>query len=100
MLRAKGIKPLWMQVMLVFCWILGEFAGGFVAGVIHVIRNGENAPMGFGVYALAIGGAVLGAAFTFLVAYFLPNRDVQPQIIPDEDPFNYRPRDLNNPYAP
>ena len=100
MLRAKGRKPFWMQVMLVVCWLMGEFTGGFIAGIVHVIRNGENAPMGIGVYLFAILGAALGAAFTFLVAYLLPAQHAAPQVMPTEDPFELRPRDPNNPYAP
>lgn len=100
MLRAKGRNPLGLQVMLVVLWILGEVIGGAVAGVLHLIRNGENAPMGFGVYLFAIGGAALGAALTFLVAYLLPAKDSGPQpMAMNVDPFD-RPRDPNNPYAP
>lgn len=71
-LRAKGRKPFWMQVMLVVFWIGGEFTGGFVAGVWHAVRNGPEAPMGIGIYAIAMVGAALGAGVTFLVASLLP----------------------------
>jgi hypothetical protein len=99
-LRAKGRKPLLMQVMLITCWFFGEISGGFIAGVVHVIRNGEQAPLGFGVYAFAICGAVAGAGFTFLLAHLLPSQNSQPQMMPSQDPFEHRPRDPSNPYAP
>ena len=101
MLRAKGRKPLWMQVMLVVTWVGGEVVGGFVAGVVHVIRNGPDAPMGFEVYLIAIFGAVLGAGFTFFVAYMLPSEHSgSPQeTLGMKDDSLERRLDPNNPYA-
>ena len=98
-LRAKGRKPLWMQVGLVFAWILGELVGGFIAGIIHVIRNGENAPMGFEVYAFALVGAAIGAATVFLIAHLMPDLNAGPPQPQSIDPFD-RKRDDANPYAP
>lgn len=99
LLRAKGRKPIWFQVMLVLGWILGEFAGAFVGGVVHAIRNGE-APMGIGVYLFAIMGAAVGAGCTFLIAYLLPalNRESRLENLTYE-PLERR-IDPNNPYAP
>ena len=100
LLRAKGRKPFWLQVMLVFSWIAGEFAAGVVAGIVHVIRYGEDAPMGFGIYLFAIVGAALGAGFTFFIAYMLPAQNSQSlQEIASNDAFERR-LDPNNPYAP
>ncbi|MGI9472439.1 MAG: hypothetical protein ACR2NZ_12940 [Rubripirellula sp.] len=99
MLRAKGRKPLLMQIMLVVMWIVGEFTGGFIAGIVHVLRHGENVEMGFGVYVFAIVGAVIGAGITFLIAHLLPSQD-EPQMVTAQDPFDQRVRDVNNPYAP
>lgn len=99
-LRAKDIRPLWMQVMLVASWILGEIVGGIAGGVLHVIRNGPDAPIGFSAYLFAIGGAALGAGFTFLVAYLLPANNAQPAPQTFEGATIRRPSDPNNPYAP
>ena len=100
MLREKGIKPTWMQFMLVVTWILGEVLGGFIAGIVHVIRNGENAEMGLGVYLFAIVGAAVGAGFTFLIAYLLPRKDA-PANQPTLQAEAYeRQTDPSNPYAP
>lgn len=46
MLRAKGRKPHVMQITLVVMWIAGEFIAGFIAGILHALRNGQNADMG------------------------------------------------------
>ncbi|MCG8653917.1 MAG: hypothetical protein MI861_29025 [Pirellulales bacterium] len=101
MLRAKGRKPLLLQVMLVVLWIVGEFTGAVVAAAIHIMQNGPNAPMGLGIYLFAIVGAAMGAAFTFLVAALLPAQNVAPQPAPMvEDPFDRRLHDPDNPYAP
>lgn len=99
LLRAKGRKPFWMQVLLVVTWIVGEFSGGFLAGVLHVLRNGEDAPMGISVYLFAILGAALAAGFTFLIAYMLPSLDHESRHPTTNDPFERR-IDPNNPYAP
>ena len=99
MLRAKGRKPLMMQITLVVMWIAGEFIAGFIAGVLHVLRNGQNAEMGFGVYVCAIVGAAIGAGIAFLIAHLLPDQS-QPSLATGQDPFDHRTRDPNNPYAP
>ena len=98
-MRAKGRKPFCMQVMLVAFWIAGEFTGGFVGGVVHVIRNGENAPLGMGVYLFAIAGAAMGAGFAFLCAYILtgPEPQTRPETLLDG---SFRSPDPDNPYAP
>ena len=99
-LRAKGRKPFWMQFLLVVAWFGGEFAGGVVGGIAHVIQNGPDAPMGMGVYLFAIVGAALGAGFTFLIASLLPASDPETPPAPyGDDPFERR-TDPNNPYAP
>ena len=99
MLRAKGRNPLWMQVMLVVFWIGGELAGGIVAGILHAITKGPEAPMGIGVYLIAICGAAIGAGVTFLIAYLLPslNYEATPTIS-SSNPFG-RHIDSDNPYA-
>ncbi|EMI57508.1 hypothetical protein [Rhodopirellula sallentina] len=99
LLRGKGRKPFWMQVLLVVSWIVGEFAGGIVAAIVHVIRYGENAPMGIGVYVFAILGAALGAGFTFLIAYLLPANHPHSSLEVSGGTFE-RHIDPNNPYAP
>lgn len=98
-LRAKGRKPLMMQVMLVVMWIVGEFTGGFIAGIVHVMRHGQNVEMGFGVYLFAMVGAAIAAGITFMVAHLLPSQTALP-ISTSQDPFDQRTRDPNNPYAP
>lgn len=99
-LRAKGRRPFWMQFILVVVWFVGEFTGGFVAGVVHVLRNGQDAPMGFGIYFVAIAGAALGAGFIFLVAHLLPGNE--PQVAADAfgERKSSRQLDPDNPYAP
>lgn len=99
MLRAKGRNAVWMQVMLVVCWIIGEFMGGAVGGVVNIIQNGEGAPLGFGVYLFAIGGAALGAGLTFFIAYLLPDENSEPHLDPFDNAQIGRRIDPDNPYA-
>ena len=99
LLRAKGRKPLTMQIALVVMWIAGEFIAGFVAGIVHVLRNGQNVEMGFGVYLVAIVGAAIGAGIAFLIAHLLPDQS-QESFATGQDPFDQRTRNPNNPYAP
>ena len=100
MLRAKGVKPIYLQILLVVLWIFGEFAGGFVGGVVHVLRFGAEAPMGFAPYLFAVAGAAMAASFTFLIAYLLPAQNLAAgQATLSQLPVD-RHRDPNNPYAP
>jgi hypothetical protein len=73
LLRSKDRKPLLFQILLVVAWIGGEFLGGVVGGVIHVVQHGD-APFepGLPVYLLALAGAASGAGLMFLIAWLLP----------------------------
>ncbi|MDA8745739.1 hypothetical protein N9N28_13985 [Rubripirellula amarantea] len=94
--------------MLVICWFGGEFVAGLIAGIFHAIQNGPDAAFGVGIYAFAIFGALLGAAFTFFVVHLLPANVSEPLgSSASDDPFAtnpYAPRrvsgDPNNPYSP
>ena len=99
MLRAKGRNPVWIQVMLVAFWILGEFIGGFVGAIVNVIQHGEGAPMSFGIYLFAIAGAALGAGITFLIAWLMPAENTEPHPDSFTEAQDGRRLDPNNPYA-
>ena len=107
-LVAKNRKAWPFQLMLVVGWFGGEFVAGFIAGIVHAIQNGPNAPIGTGIYLLAIVGALVGTGFTFLVVHLLPP-NAPPSMISSEaeDPFGANPNaakrypsDPTNPYAP
>jgi hypothetical protein len=103
-LRAKGRKPLPLQILLVLMWLGGEFVGGAVGGVVPAIRHG-NAPMEFEpwVYLLAVIGAGCGAGFCFLIAWLLPpayddSARGRSYLGGTSNP-NFPPPDPNNPYS-
>ena len=104
--RAKGRKPLWLQVMLVVSWFGGEFVGAFIGAIGYVVMTGDDTgELHPSVYLFALLGAALGAGFCFLVAYLLP--DAAPaydpyQAAPDFGGMNpSKPRvDSDNPYHP
>ena len=99
-LRAKGRKPFWMQVLLGVAWLGGEIAGAILGGIVHVVRNGPNEQFGVEVYLFAIVGAALGASVTFFIAYMMPSLkdDYVQQVSAVTDPFD-RHIDPSNPYA-
>jgi hypothetical protein len=73
MLREKGYQPLAFQILLVVFWFGGEFLGGVVAAVVHVMRHGDAPPeFGLGIYLFAIVGAACGAGLWFLIASLMP----------------------------
>ena len=64
-LRAKGRKPLFMQIALVVCWIGGEIMGALVAGVLAAMRNEPIREFDMSAYLYALVGAALGAGLCF-----------------------------------
>lgn len=109
MLRAKGRKPLGLQILLVVCWLGGEFAGGMVAGVIQVIRNPgqQEVQVDITIYLFALGGAALGTGFVYFIAYLLPPNEqfssqaysLKPGDTFAQQNYNLPPADPNNPYS-
>lgn len=74
LVREKGRKPFWVQFLLVVCWVLGEFVGGFLASVLHRSILGPDQPWGVWVYLSAIAGGLAGALLSFVFAISLPDQ--------------------------
>ncbi len=66
-LRKKGRKPLFMQIMVVVCWWGAMFAAVFAYGVYVAIRDGPEAVDDLGVMAYVV--ALLGAALSQLALF-------------------------------
>ena len=108
-LRAKGRNPLVLQILLVVCWLGGEFAGGVVAGIVQAIRNPgqQEFQIDASIYLFALGGAALGAGFVYLIAYILPPAEqFSPRSYASQSGekfaqqnYNLPPTDPNNPYS-
>jgi hypothetical protein len=84
-LRAKGWKPLWMQIGVVFAWIGGAFFGVFAYVIWIALREGEAAvqDLGFSKYPFAILGGLGGVGIFFLIAAMLPVRNPPPLVKTD-----------------
>jgi hypothetical protein len=61
-MREKGRKGGWYQLLLVVLWIGGEFVGAIFGGII---TNGRG---GLAIYLFALIGAAVGAAIAFWIA--------------------------------
>ena len=108
-LRSKGRKPLFFQIMLVLSWFGAEFVGGVVGGIMQAVRHGGGGPGGFDftIYICALVGAACAAAFWFLIANILPpvepawkNTQSKGDPVIGLPPEMAAPSDPNNPYAP
>lgn len=99
LLRDKGRNPLVFQIFVVVGWIVGEFGGAFIGGVVHYIQNPGSEEIGIGVYLFAIAGAALGAGIPFFIAFLLPPVNKE-NVYQTPGQFPSRPFDPNNPYAP
>ncbi len=66
--KAKGRKPGWYQVMAVALWVVGEFLGGFLGEIIMMIVNGGETPSRWLIYLFALMGAAAGATAAHLIA--------------------------------
>jgi hypothetical protein len=98
LMRSKGHNPLVLQILAVVGWIGGEIAGA-VFGVIYFAIAHPGQEPGLLIYLFALGGAVLGGGFPFLIGLVIPARYNPPEI-PYMPLVNQpaRPFDPTNPY--
>ena len=75
--RSKGRKAGWFQVMTVVLWIGGELFGGIVGGIIGALTESGMALA----YVLALLGAAAGAGISILIVRNLSTMtyDLPPQ---------------------
>lgn len=69
----KGLKKIGYQIMAVLLWLCGEFLGGILG---YAFWGSESS---FWLrYAMALAGAIAGAAIAFLVMRFIPKQEIAP----------------------
>lgn len=78
LLRKKGWKPLFMQILVVFLWFGAEVSGAFAYGVYVMVTQGMEAAEGIGwaAYLWALLAAVLGQLLLFGFAWLLPTQEL------------------------
>ncbi len=79
-LRAKGWKPLAMQILVVVGWIGSMFCGAVAYGVYVTLAQGPEAAkdIGFAVYPWMLLAAAVTEAILFGVAHLLRDRTRPP----------------------
>lgn len=97
-LRAKGRKPVLMQVMVVVVWIVSMFTGAMAYSIYVAITRGMEAVEDIGMfsaYPSALLAGVVGQLLLFGIAWLVPVRQlatevpVTPDLVTDGQP--YRP---------
>jgi hypothetical protein len=78
-MRAKGYKPVWLQILMVLMWFGGEVFGAMVAAIVAMIAaspaNLETfEPPMLPVYLGALIGAACGAGIVFTIVALLPDK--------------------------
>ena len=75
--RSKGRKPGWFQVLTVVLWIGGELVGGVIGGSVGALTDTGMALA----YVCALLGAAAGAGISILIARSLSEKtyDAPPQ---------------------
>jgi hypothetical protein len=69
----KGLKKIGYQIMAILLWLCGEFLGGILG---YAFFGSEGS---FWLkYAMALLGAIAGAAIAFLVMRFIPKQETMP----------------------
>lgn len=106
-MRSKNRTPLPFQIMTTVFWIGGEFAGGFIWGVMQALNGGPPKEMDLTVYLFCLIGAGIGAGISFLIAWLVPSAQPQPSPFGyGQPPYGYggpnfsAPRTSGNPYNP
>jgi hypothetical protein len=66
--RNKGHKAGWYQVLLVVLWFVGEFLGAFAAAIATGAMARDGEPNMVFVYLSALFGAATGAVIAFAIA--------------------------------
>ena len=99
-MRAKGRRPLALQILLVLCWFGGEILGGIVFVIFQAIRGEPVDDLNLMFYAVALLGAACGAGLTFLLASIIPPAPAMEK--KDDLTFGPAPSygDSDNPYSP
>ena len=79
-LRKKGRKPLFMQIMVVVCWWGAMFAAVFAYAVYVAVKDGPEAVDDLGVmaYVVALVGAALSQVALFGLAHLLESKGPPP----------------------
>lgn len=77
LVRSKGRKAVWFQVLAVCLWIGGEITGGIIGGIVGALTNSGMLLA----YVFALVGAAAGAGISILIARSLSAQtyDVPPQ---------------------
>ena len=75
LLNNKGYEStIWMQLLLVIAWLIGEFSGVVIYGIIQVMNGGEAGSFDALTYLCAILGAIIGAGIIFGIAILMPRK--------------------------
>jgi uncharacterized membrane protein YeaQ/YmgE (transglycosylase-associated protein family) len=83
--EAKGRRKFPFQFMLVGLWIGGELFGGILGGVLtYTLSNDPDPPLVLA-YLLALGGAIVGAVVSFVIANNLAPVPVEDEFYRGED---------------
>lgn len=79
-LRKKGRKPLFMQIMVIVCWWGAMFVAAVAYGVFVASKDGPEAAedLGVMVYVVALLGAAIGQLALFGIAHLLENNGPPP----------------------
>lgn len=81
-MRAKGYKPIWLQILMVLMWFGGEVFGAMVAVIVGMIvsppANIETfEPPMLPAYLGALAGAACAAGIIFTIVALLPDKSFQ-----------------------
>lgn len=103
LLRKKGWKPLFMQVLVVVGWISAEFFGAIAYFVYVAVTQGQAAAeaIGFAAYPWALLAGAFGQLCLFGFAWALPvNSPVGPVGDISQSTTSTSSGDTNAPYTP
>lgn len=75
LLNNKGYEStIWMQLLVVIAWLIGEFSGVVIYGIIQVMNGAEAGSFDALTYLCAILGAIFGAGIIFGIAILMPRK--------------------------